>query len=572
MLPHHRARALALPGVLAVAVAGLTLVPQIHTNHALVRAFLGASAVLAAGVLILARAGPRELIIEIVPRRAHWVQALAQATILVYWGWHVRIVYDFAPFILAQLLVAYGSDALLSFARRGRYRLGFGPVPVVLSINLFLWFRPDWFHWQFAMIVLGYLAKEFIHWNREGRSTHVFNPSSFPLAVFSLVLILTGTTGRTFGPEIAATQAVPPHIYAVIFLAALPGQFLFGVASMTLTAVASAYGAGLLYFVATGTYFFRDSYIPAAVFLGMHLLFTDPSTSPRSGMGRVLFGVMYGLGTTALAVLLLAVGAPGFYDKLLIVPLLNLCVPAIDRLAPSLLSGSPDRFLGAQATPGGRLAVVSVWAALFVGMSASAAIGDRHPGQWLPFWEAACEGGSERACGQVVRLETGYCNMGSAWACNELGVRLARRDADHAAALASLERACSGGLLDGCENARRLVRGDGDLTRGPPRLVDLPVVLRGNKGPLRDESRGALIALAAEQGWRLAGETALGAWPNEGGPKGCGASGRTYIRGNASVPHQDRHVRRSGAAHHPAQPLEPRGCRRIPPAHGARLR
>ena len=38
----------------------------------------------------------------------------------------------------------------------------------------------------------------------------------------------------------------------------------------------------LAHFWMFGTYFFVDAFIPAAVFLGMHLLFTDPSTSPRT--------------------------------------------------------------------------------------------------------------------------------------------------------------------------------------------------------------------------------------------------------------------------------------------------
>ena len=48
--------------------------------------------------------------------------------------------------------------------------------------------------------------------------------------------------------------------------------------------------------------FFYDSYIPIAVFLGMHLLFTDPSTSPRTELGRMIFGALYGLSTIALHV------------------------------------------------------------------------------------------------------------------------------------------------------------------------------------------------------------------------------------------------------------------------------
>ena len=66
---------------------------------------------------------------------------------------------------------------------------------------------------------------------------------------------------------------------------ALPGQFLFGVTTMTMPAVLTTYLFGLCYYALTGTYYFFDSYVPIAVFLGMHLLFTDPSTAPRTDLG-----------------------------------------------------------------------------------------------------------------------------------------------------------------------------------------------------------------------------------------------------------------------------------------------
>ncbi len=237
------------------------------------------------------------------------------------------------PLILAQLIFAYAFDMLFSWSRRDNYTLGFGPFPVIFSINLFLWFRPDWFYLQFAMVALGMAAKELIRWTKEGRIAHIFNPSSFPLAVFSLGLIATGTSGITWGKEIASTQFYPPHMYVFIFLIGLPGQLFFGVTTMTMSAVIATYAFNLAYFAATGVYFFYDSYIPIAVFLGMHLLFTDPSTSPRTELGRIIFGALYGLSTVALYELLGSAGMPTFYDKLLQVPLLNLSIKGIDRVA-----------------------------------------------------------------------------------------------------------------------------------------------------------------------------------------------------------------------------------------------
>ena len=90
-----------------------------------------------------------------------------------------------------------------------------------------------------------FAAKDLIRWTKDGRRVHIFNPSSFTLSVFSLALIATGSTHLTWGPEIATTQLLPPHIYLLIFLVSLPGQYLFGVALMTLSAAGPAPVASL---------------------------------------------------------------------------------------------------------------------------------------------------------------------------------------------------------------------------------------------------------------------------------------------------------------------------------------
>ena len=73
---------------------------------------------------------------------------------------------------------------------------------------------------------------------------------------------------------------------------------------MTMSAVVTVMLFNLAYMWIFGTYFFIDAYVPAAVFLGMHLLFTDPSTSPRTELGRIMFGVLYGLVAAGIVVAL----------------------------------------------------------------------------------------------------------------------------------------------------------------------------------------------------------------------------------------------------------------------------
>lgn len=361
----------ALPLVFAVLVASATLLPRFPDAAAARWGCLGAAAALVLGsvaLLIDAARRQRTFSIELSLRKQHYVQACAHLTIYWYWASYWQGVPDAAPLIAAQLAFAYGIDTLLSWSRRDSYTLGFGPFPIIFSTNLFLWFKPDWFYLQFLMVALGFFAREFIRWQRDGRYVHIFNPSSLPLSVFSVALILTGSTNLTWGPEIATTQLYPPHLYLVIFLVSLPGQLLFGVARMTLSAVATTYLVMWLHFLATGTHVFESPTIPIAVFLGMHLLFTDPSTSPRTELGRIVFGVLYGASVVGLYVVLERFGVPTFYDKLLPVPILNLMVLAIDRVVQSpVLKRVDPAVIGATLAPSARNAAYTVlWAGVFV--------------------------------------------------------------------------------------------------------------------------------------------------------------------------------------------------------------
>lgn len=535
-------RPLALPAGLSLVLAAFLLDPLVRGTPGLFWSFAVASAgVLAWTTVLYARrrqrvgdlaadgspvGGPGTgLTLELAIRRPHWIQLLAQGSVLAWWGWHVRAVYEFAPFILAQLVLAVAVESLFGLARRGRCTLGFGPVPVVFSLNLFLWFHLPWFFFQFAMVVLVYVGKEFVRRQVEGRSRHIFNPSAFALAIASLALIATGQTEITQGVEIAQSQYVPPHVFLVIFLAAFPGQLLFGVATMTMPAVLVIYGFSAAYHAATGIFFFHDAYVPIAVFLGLHLLFTDPATSPRSEMGRVVFGVLYGAGVVASVFLLNAVGAPPFYDKLLPVPILNVLAPRLDRLARAVAGRLR---VGWAAVPGAaparrRLLTAGTWAAVFATLSLGGALGDDHPGQYYPFWRDACEAGNgaagtgegrlaggaraqARACDYMGFMQQNFCDRGSGWACNEFGVFLAQADRDYRGAAREFDQACARGFDPGCANLRALVNGgapgDDAFVRARPPPSEMPLVLRGSKGPVAEREFDALVALACQRGWR----------------------------------------------------------------------
>jgi hypothetical protein len=516
---------LRLPAVFIASLAATSLIPSVASTPSLRWSILGAAGVLLVGNLLLyasARTRQRSLTLEFVARRPHYMQACLQSIIYVYWGYHWRPVYDQVPLIAAQLAFAYAFDMLLAWSHRDRYTLGFGQFPIIFSINLFIWFKPEWYYLQFALIALGFAAKEFIRWQKDGHSAHIFNPSSFPLAIFSVVLIATASTSMTYGVEIATTQFNPPNIYLLLFLIGLPGQYFFGVTPMTMTAVVTTYLFGLVYFAVTGTYFFIDSYIPVSVFLGMHLLFTDPATAPRTELGRIAYGVLYALGNIVLYEWLGRFGIPTFYDKLLPVPLMNLSIRAIDRLAesPSLRAINPANLGRALAPRQRHLAYMTVWMLAFAGMSSVQAVGDAHPGHRVPFWQQACDQNLRNGCSTLANITAKYCADGSGWACNEVGVLRAQRKVDRPErAEENFQAACAQGFLSGCQNVA-LVRTSGAaaVRRAQPGLRDYPIILRIGKGDLPDTTPLALYGRACEQGFM----------------NGCQELAGTYLKGQGT--------------------------------------
>ncbi len=498
---------LALPLSLTVLLFGISFMPRVHATPILSQSFFGAVAVLLLWVAVLhlrRRQDERATLLETNLRPQHYVQALVQLSVFAYWGWYWRPVYDHSTLLLAQIVFAYIFDMLLTWSRREKYILGFGPFPIILSTNLFLWFRDDWFYLQFLMIAVGFLGKEFVRWNRDGRRVHIFNPSAFSLGLFSLALLTTGTTSITWAEEIATTLTLAPSIYLFLFLVGLVVMYAFSITLVAATAAAVLFGLSALYTTATGVPYFIDSEIPTAVFLGLHLLVTDPSTSPRTPLGKAVFGILYGITVFGLYAVLGGFGVPTFYDKLLSVPLLNLSVQAIDRLIQSLtMQATFKRLALALTRPAANLAHIAVWAVFFTLMALVGATDGRHRGDSLPFWEEACNNDRRKACERLLQIEASYCADASAWACNELGRHYVSGDVvepNREVALGYFSRACELRFQAGCLN---LLEFDAEH-RSDPKLLDLRLLLREGGTNLMTMEETAIYARACEHGWMFA--------------------------------------------------------------------
>ncbi len=159
-----------LPPIL---LAGLSFLPRVSANPRLVASFWGSAAILLVFFFLLRRHVIRtghKLHYESVPAKVHYIQGLMQFCIYVYWGKYWSPVYQQAPLILAQLVFLYGLDMLICWWRRDNWVLGFGPFPIILSTNLFLWYKDEWFFLQFLMDIQSFSHCAFPFFNRSAHN------------------------------------------------------------------------------------------------------------------------------------------------------------------------------------------------------------------------------------------------------------------------------------------------------------------------------------------------------------------------------------------------------------------
>ncbi len=450
----------AAPLALTTVFLGFLLVPPVRDHPTLRWTFAAIGSLLylwSAALWWVARRKGRAFPTEFVPVKSHWVQACVQFSIMLYWGWFWPRVYSELPLIAAQLIFLYSLDALVSWSRGRTWRFGFGPFPIVISTNLLLWFKADAYYLQFVMLTIGLLGKQFITWTREGKRTHIFNPSAFGQSVVALVLIAAGLTNElTWGQEIAASFE-PRHILIVIFLGGLVVQYFFQVTLMTVASVATLVLFGIVYQQVTGLYFFVNINVAGPIFLGMHLLVTDPATSPRTNSGRVLFGGLYALGYIALFRIFDLAEIPLFWDKLLPVPVLNLCVPLIDRVMRDGALGKLNLAWQSALRPARmNLIHMGAWIAFFTTMLVTGFIDAPHPGDSIPFWKQAVVDGRPHAGHSLVMAAGSQAlggNSGSAY--NELGLICMQGklvNENHGTAAKHFSKACELKDEHGCVN------------------------------------------------------------------------------------------------------------------------
>ena len=131
-------------------------------------------------------------VVSVNVKKTHLLPSVLQLTLLTYWGLHWHEFSTRAHFIAIELAYAYFLEMSLSVLILGHWRLSFGPIPIVLSTNLFVQYTS---YEELVMmgIALTVAISSKILIRPGGR--HVFNPSALGLAVVGAIwLLLDGSS------------------------------------------------------------------------------------------------------------------------------------------------------------------------------------------------------------------------------------------------------------------------------------------------------------------------------------------------------------------------------------------
>ena len=244
-------------------------------------------------------------------RLTHLLPATIQAILFAYWALYWPGVAGRIESIALQLLLAYAIDATVASLGAREWKVGAGPIPIVLSSNLFAWFSPIG---SIVVVVLAVVSRALIR--RGGR--HIMNPSAFGLTVAGLgSLVIPALSFETTFHQLN----VAPNMRELIVLLALVPQVRLRIV------LVSASAAAMLSFLGQAPGLQSPS-----VLLMFALFATDPATMPRRPVAQVMFGAFIGAGVVVFS-RMLHPGADEEISKAFSVPIANMLVPVFEEAA-----------------------------------------------------------------------------------------------------------------------------------------------------------------------------------------------------------------------------------------------
>jgi hypothetical protein len=323
----------------------------VHIQGADLHQMVTATAIVVAVAALLANLNRRRFTVDV--RKAHVIQACVHSSIFLYWSLYWPGVRAQLPMIAFMLVMAYAADAAFSYTKAGSWRIGLSPLPVVFSTNLFVWL--DWHGAGLAMV--GALAcKTFVQ--RDGR--HIFNPSVAGLTLCAIATVVA--PGLVHFGGLFHTLNIAPDMSEWVFLVSLIPLTMFRLLPVSIGGI-----LGLLYITHT------PGALRPTLLLMLTLLCTDPATTPKSSLGRFLFGVLVGVSYPLYSHALRSLGQPDDFAKILSVPLANFLTPSFDRVAQWSRARAQGMLRGAETlrravpswAPLPNIAFVASWLVLY---------------------------------------------------------------------------------------------------------------------------------------------------------------------------------------------------------------
>lgn len=264
----------------------------------------------------------------------HVLPAILQVVLFTYWAMYSENVVEHLPIIAVQLVIAYAFDLLLAWTLRRPYSPSFAPVPIVLSVNLFVWFHDRDILLSALVVGLAIASRSMLR--TAGR--HIFNPSVFGVAVVgTLCMVLPGIFPYR---DISHDLDAAPRMAELILLLALIPQIRLRTTPVALGAAVAMIGTMLIVFALTG-YQGGPSPFWAPWLLAITLLAGDPATIPSGAPARLVFGLFLGVTFYVLSRALLFSVGTDFFSKVIPISFANLLVPRFEHLGERLSARWP---------------------------------------------------------------------------------------------------------------------------------------------------------------------------------------------------------------------------------------
>jgi hypothetical protein len=288
----------------------------------------------------------------------HALPATIQAMIFAYWASYWPAAAAQLLVIGVQLVVAYAFEFLLLWTLRRPYTFGLGPVPIVLSANLFVWFAYGEILLGALMVAVAVSSKALL----VSRGRHIFNPSVMGVSAVAALCILFPSW--FWYQDLSTDFGRPPYMpYLILALALIP-QYRLRTTPVSVGAVAAMLGIMLTVLALTGYKKAPSPWWPPWL-LAITLLAPDPATIPAGTVARFLFGLFVGASFyVAAKVLEYSVGTD-YFSKVMPIAIANYMVPAFERGGAWVSARVPPLLYGPDARVY-QAAWVSVWILIFV--------------------------------------------------------------------------------------------------------------------------------------------------------------------------------------------------------------